>query len=101
MTERQDELGHQALRNGAAWEVLRTMREAIEDYLPPGGILPAGDVPPSPTAEAAELVRGIHKIGRLLAGGYAAGAPVRDTLSRSVPGAAKDARDRLWQSLPI
>ncbi len=97
MTERQDASGHQALRNGAAWNALQTIREAVEGYLPYGAILPAGDVSPSLTAEAAELVRGVHQIGRLLAESYAAGAPVRDALLRPVPGAANDARDRLWQ----
>jgi PAS domain S-box-containing protein len=77
MTERQDASGHQALRNGVAWDALRTIRVAIEGYLPPGGILPADDILSSLTAEAAELVRGIHKIGR----------------------PPNDARDRLWQMI--
>jgi hypothetical protein len=50
MTERQDASGHQALRNGAAWDALRTIRVAIEGYLPPGGILPADDILSSLTA---------------------------------------------------
>jgi hypothetical protein len=50
-----------------AWYALGAIREALELYLPRTMMRSADDTPSTLSTEAAELVRGVHALGRMLA----------------------------------
>lgn len=70
--EREDELLGVECGSEAIWNVLGTVRQVIEENLPPGLLTPADETEPTVAAELEAITAALHRLGAVLPAGIIA-----------------------------